>query len=55
MQTLDTSVELDIAINSIELLLNSKDGDLVLDAIKKYKEHKTIDQKLMLKLQNLYL
>lgn len=52
MHSISTTRELETAINSIEALLNSKDGDFVLDAIKKYKENKTIDQNTLIKLQS---
>jgi hypothetical protein len=41
MQTVKISAELDIAMNSIEKLLNNKNGDEVIDAIRKFKASKT--------------
>lgn len=43
MQVIDISGELKGAINSIEDLLNSEDGDKILEAIKRYKASKNLD------------
>ncbi|MFH0703271.1 MAG: hypothetical protein V2B14_07050 [bacterium] len=43
MQAIDISSELSLAINSVESLLNEKDGEFVLEVIKKYKKHKNLD------------
>jgi len=51
MHTISTAAELDYAINSIETLLNGKDGEFVLEAIKQYKEQKDLDQDTLLKLK----
>ncbi|MDD3013522.1 MAG: hypothetical protein PHC34_07460 [Candidatus Gastranaerophilales bacterium] len=51
MQSITSTRELDKAINSVEMLLNGKDGEFVLEAIKQYKEHKTLDSDTQLKMQ----
>jgi len=53
MQTIDSAMELNNAISSIETILNSKDGDFVFDAIKQYKEHKVLDNEILQKFQQI--
>ncbi len=43
MQTVAVSKELDLAIESIEKLLNEKDGEFILEAVKNYKQNKSLD------------
>jgi len=50
MQAIKSSSELTNAIEIIECLLNEKDGDFLIEIIKKYKEGKDIDSSTLNKL-----
>jgi len=51
MQTVDMSKDLSFAIDVVEEILNSKDGDVFLHTIKKYKQTGEIDNPAMLRLR----
>lgn len=52
MSVVDISHELELAMNSIESLLNAKDGDFILEAIRKYKQNKNIDIYTLMELRH---
>ena len=43
MQTVSQTKELSIAMSSVENLLNGKDGQFVIEAIRKFKKYQTLD------------
>ena len=52
MQTVDVSKDLSFAIDVVEEILNSKDGDAFLHTIRKYKQSREIDNNSLLRLRN---
>jgi len=51
MQTIDVSKDLSFAVNVVEEILNSKDGDTFLHKIRKYKQTGEIDNSALFKLR----
>ena len=52
MQIVEMSHELNFAINTMENLLNSNDGDFVLETIRKYKQKKNLDSYTLMELRH---
>lgn len=51
MQTVDISKDLSFAVDIVEEILNSKDGDAFLHKIRKYKQTGEIDNSALFKLR----
>ena len=43
METVSVSKELELALNSVEKLLNDNDGEFILELIRKFKQDKNLD------------
>jgi hypothetical protein len=52
MHTADYTKDLGFAIDAVEEILNSKDGESFLSAIRQYKETREIDNNTLLRLKN---
>ena len=50
MQTVEVSKDLSFAIDAVEEMLNSKDGDVFLHSIRRYKQTREIDNSTLLRL-----
>lgn len=51
MQTMDVSKDLSFAIDAVEEILNSKDGNAFLNTIKEFKQSREIDDSTLLRLR----
>ena len=51
MQTVDVSKDLSFAIDAVEEILNSKDGDSFLHTIRRFKQSREIDDSTLLRLR----
>jgi len=55
MQTINISQDLSFAVNIIEEIINSKDGEDFIEAIKNYKHTKEIDDFILLKFSEYFI
>ena len=51
MQVVETSIELNAAMETVENILNEEDGKHFLEILRKYKQTKKIDEYTLLKLR----